>query len=138
MSSDFDSVKRQPRSGALERVSGMANFAPMWDVPGASDGSTFNPGELPQSAEAPMDAAAALELLESAYDAADANLTAAIDNLSRLRYPSVIILGAQGAARWMRVQIILLSSESFASVFFLFASGMRKCPYFELFCAACH
>lgn len=85
-----------------------------------------------------MDADSVLTLLESAYDAADAQVSAAIDNLARLRTQLAAILGAQGAARWMRVGFLLRLGGTFVSVFFLFESGVAKSPNYAAICAAFH
>ena len=134
----FHLVEQRPRAGVLGRCSDMAYFAPMPDGPGAPAGADFDAGGHPPPALIPVDAASVLTLLESAYDAADAQDSATIDNLARLRTPLDAILGAQGAARWMRVEIVLLSSESFASVFFLFERGVAKSPNYAAICTACH
>lgn len=49
-----------------------------------------------------MDAAVELSRLEAAYDAADAQLSAAIELFSKLRDAPRSVLGEQGAVRWMR------------------------------------
>ena len=61
--------------------------------------SQFRRWGHPPLALIPADAASLLTLLESAYDAADAQVSAAIDNLARLRTASNAIIGAEGAAR---------------------------------------
>jgi len=116
----------------------MAYFAPMPDGPGATAEADFDAGGHPPPALTPADAASLLTLLESAYDAADAQVSAAIDNLARLRTASNAIIGAQGAARWMRVKIFLHSGGTFVAVFFLFESGVAKSPNYAAICAACH
>ena len=60
----------------------MAYFAPMPDGPGAPAGAEFDAGGHPPPGLTPADAASVLTLLESAYDAADAQ---DLEVLPRLR-----------------------------------------------------